>query len=75
MIDDPHFRILNFNGYRPVLAVCTVPRGFQYADHPLLGCTSVLTLYRVIWGLYRVITVEIRLLLRRTSRYALDFDR
>lgn len=68
-------RVLNFDVYRSVRVVCTGPRGYRYADHPLLGGTSVLTSYRMIKGLYRAEMVEIWSLPRRTSYYALDFDR
>ena len=36
-------RVLNFDVYRPVLAVRTSPRGYWYADHPLPDSPNVLT--------------------------------
>ena len=39
----PSDMVLNFDVYHPVQVVHIDPRGYQYADHPLPGNTSVLT--------------------------------
>ena len=36
-------KVLNFNVYRPIWAVHTGSRWYQYADHPLSGSTNVFT--------------------------------
>lgn len=56
-------RVLNFDVYRPIRAIRADLRVYRYADHPLMGGTSVLTGTKA----YRLVPFEFRSLSRHTD--------